>query len=864
MFFKKHALVVLISCSALPVAAVTDPSKSDNDFFSQLDPFYGQNAEFKDPISRNDVIDPISDNMQVADHTVTCIQYPVAVSINAQALSGHLSLKNGLITYKYSTDEKTRAQELLSPVYEEELMPGWTKDTTEGRNTAIVTSFLSDHLLRGLSETKEVPGYTLTRADKFFYLSNNDALLITPDLERTVRNKIIYTGKLCVGAAAALATVALVKHVSNRSTISFSRDQLFEALKEQTKTIGSNSGVEFTQEVFDTYMPGLDGIRFTLSSDNNQQEIITGTETVMTTAYGPTTAPAGSYATSKELRDTAKKEMAKPSKVLAPLPKPVPKLSVLEYSQKDDMEELFMNNLELTVISDALSKHPRSYTSVMLLGKELETGTKEWISCTIVKSGKNVQIIITDPLNKDRLQDATVQRVKKAVEDGLLKKVTLPKNDADGDLFALGGEPTKKKNDSKEAEVNYDAPLAQIPLEELETLEDLFGGNVPNLIKVRINQLTNHEFSTTPVSARIKNCIILYGPPGTGKSTIAQVLSRTCGWDIVYAGGGDFRTAYQGSGKAKLDALFAEAKKRKPCVVLIDEIDGTTSKLQPNGSTQEDNRAIKALITTLDQHRYDPDIFVICTTNYPENIDPAVLRRFNSIEISLPDYKTRRRIFEKFFVKLNISIGTGDDKAVTPSFFDKIISATDGFSGDKIIDMLVNAKFESDADLQAEASIGFSWRLKGINIRNKSILSNLGQTLLLPLAPLFHMLPDSEMDKHIYTQYIRHVKQTDDIENLEWMKDPRNNNHKYSWGLTFNILGKEAFKSIIHGVFSGIGSQAVSYAGGKISPHLPGGNRALEMLNNAMRGNPANVAGDVAPDQDAIAVDDLDLDEELD
>ena len=134
----------------------------------------------------------------------------------------------------------------------------------------------------------------------------------------------------------------------------------------------------------------------------------------------------------------------------------------------------------------------------------------------------------------------------------------------------------KSTDDEKRAvKVNYDAQLSGYGLDDLPSLEDLFGGKVPNNIQIRIRQikeLTKEEIPAdkkAKIGTIIKNCTLFYGPPGTGKSTIAYVITLLAAQlaghdiDVVYAGGGDFRDAYQGSGKAKLDALFAEAVNRK-------------------------------------------------------------------------------------------------------------------------------------------------------------------------------------------------------------------------------------------------------------------------------------------------------------
>ncbi len=819
MFYNKFLPVLLISSIAYGVSP--DPTKAEQDFFDQLLNQGSMHADFKDPASRADVINKIQTSSEVAGYTITSLQYPVATPKEPRAQSGQASLCHGLLSYYHQSEPSI----LTDPIFEEQIAPLWNPIIVSERSLTLLKDFIADHLLRCLAHTKEVSVFDLGRNDKFFYLSGSSkAVLISSDLERPQKNEIIYTGKLCLAAAESLAErfhddFANLKAI----TIALTRDIIYAELVAQTASVTSTSGVTFDKEVFNASLPTLTELSGTLVQSNNKHEFITETDNLIR-SYGPldteTTYPDGSFVTSAELRSLSKKEKKQPSACFN-TKRVFPTITTLEFPKEADIEAMFMTNLELTVISDALAKDPDTYELLLLIGKEFEAGIMEWISCLIIKDHADINLIITDPQNKDRLEDATIQRVRQALHDGIQKKGTLPKeNNRDlDDLFAIG-EPTKKKESKKEDAVNYDAPLSSIPLEELETLEDLFGGTIPNEIRIIMQFLKHPELNNTGASARIKNCILLHGPPGTGKSTIAQVLPRLCGWDVVYAGGGDFRTAYQGSGKAKIDAFFAEVDKRGHAVAFIDEIDGTTSKLQPNGSTQEDGRTIKAFLTALDQRRHDKGSWTIFTTNHIDMVDDAFRRRCIVIEIPLPHYAGRKRIIDKYLGKLGIPLGTHDD-AISPMFYDKLLNATEGFSGDKIIDMLVLAKLHHNAGLEPEMPIGFSWRLKGFNWSNKSLLANMGEAMLLPLAPAFHALSDTPMERHVYSQYIRRIKEIDAIEELEWLRDPRNNNHKYSWSRVSSIYAREAMKSVVHGVFSSIGSNLATTVGTHVKSYMP-------------------------------------------
>jgi hypothetical protein len=163
---------------------------------------------------------------------------------------------------------------------------------------------------------------------------------------------------------------------------------------------------------------------------------------------------------------------------------------------------------------------------------------------------------------------------------------------------------------------------------------------------------------------------------------------------------------------------------------------------------------------------------VICTTNYPENIDPAIMRRFKRIEIPLPDYPKRKKIVSYYLKQNGVRVASRTPNALSPDFYDKLISATDGFSGDSLGDMINNAVYEYEEGLAPESRIGLGFRFQGIDLYNKGVFENLGELLLLPLMPVFMVVGESELDKHVYSQYKRQLKIQADIKENERKNDP--------------------------------------------------------------------------------------------
>ena len=160
-----------------------------------------------------------------------------------------------------------------------------------------------------------------------------------------------------------------------------------------------------------------------------------------------------------------------------------------------------------------------------------------WISCVVSKKDDKIHLIVTDSMNKDRRSEPGIVMLTQALEDGL-KKQGKPKEDKKlkDELFSsLLNAPADTATTPAAEEKDktfYGAPLDQFSLEELPPLEQFFGGKLPNDIYVRIAQLKAIK-EIKSVGTGIKNCLILWGPPGTGKSTIAQIMARIAGREIL-------------------------------------------------------------------------------------------------------------------------------------------------------------------------------------------------------------------------------------------------------------------------------------------------------------------------------------------
>ncbi|ETD90859.1 AAA family ATPase [Rhodobacter capsulatus] len=120
---------------------------------------------------------------------------------------------------------------------------------------------------------------------------------------------------------------------------------------------------------------------------------------------------------------------------------------------------------------------------------------------------------------------------------------------------------------------------------------------------------------------------LLYGPPGTGKSLMAQALAGTAGIPLISTSYADCqRHGHQGDMLAALSAKVSEAIRLAPSVFFIDEID-SFARRGGNGQTDRYLRGVvNGLLTELTRLAEMPGVIVLAATNYPDQVDDAVIR----------------------------------------------------------------------------------------------------------------------------------------------------------------------------------------------------------------------------------------------
>jgi len=183
------------------------------------------------------------------------------------------------------------------------------------------------------------------------------------------------------------------------------------------------------------------------------------------------------------------------------------------------------------------------------------------------------------------------------------------------------------------------------------------------------------------LGAKIPKGALLAGAPGTGKTLLAKATAGEANVPFFSISGSEFLEMFVGVGPARVRDLFAEARKHKPSIIWIDEIDAVgrareAGKYGGGGSDEREN-TLNQLLVEMDGFSSESGVIVMAGTNRPDILDKALLRpgRFDrTITIEVPDIKGRKQIFMVHLAKLR----TQNDKEEIAT---KVAALTPGFSG---------------------------------------------------------------------------------------------------------------------------------------------------------------------------------------
>ncbi|XP_020553980.1 spermatogenesis-associated protein 5 [Sesamum indicum] len=175
--------------------------------------------------------------------------------------------------------------------------------------------------------------------------------------------------------------------------------------------------------------------------------------------------------------------------------------------------------------------------------------------------------------------------------------------------------------------------------------------------------------------------VLFEGPPGTGKTSCARVIANQAGIPLLYVPLEIIMSKYYGESERLLGKVFSLANEIPDgAIIFLDEVDSVATA-RDSETHEATRRLLSVLLRQIDGFEQEMKVVVIAATNRKQDLDPALLSRFDSmITFGLPDQQTREAIVAQYA------------KHLTKSEVAELAGATEEMSGRDIRDVCQQAE----------------------------------------------------------------------------------------------------------------------------------------------------------------------------
>nr|MDO8118759.1 AAA family ATPase [Candidatus Sigynarchaeota archaeon] len=189
------------------------------------------------------------------------------------------------------------------------------------------------------------------------------------------------------------------------------------------------------------------------------------------------------------------------------------------------------------------------------------------------------------------------------------------------------------------------------------------------MVKEAVIWATEKREQAKKLGVRLPRGILLWGEPGNGKTLLAKAAANGSHCNFMSVKGPEVLTKWFGESERKIRELFQKARMTKPCIIFFDEFDAIAPCRNGNDTPQGHlmESVVAQLLTEMDGIEDNDGVIIIGSTNRPDLIDPALLRKGRIdriVYIGEPNEQSRAKILRVHLKHVNLGKEIDIDKLV--------------------------------------------------------------------------------------------------------------------------------------------------------------------------------------------------------